>query len=66
MFLELDAKGLHQSSGKEKQSCCLVFASSLKGEIRKFHVVVLQWHVQSCCFAILKVMLHGTIRNDDF
>ena len=43
-----------------------MFASSIEGEIRKFHVVVLQWHVQSCCFAILKVMLHGTIRNDDF
>ena len=23
-------------------------------------------HVQSCRFANLKVMLHGTIRNDDF
>ena len=43
-----------------------MFASSIEGEIRKFHVVVVQWRVQSCCFAILKVMLHGTIRNDDF
>ena len=23
-------------------------------------------HVQICCFASLKVMLHETIRNDDF
>ena len=42
MFLELNAKGLHQSLEKEKQSCFLVFASSIEGEIRKFHVVVLQ------------------------
>ena len=40
MFLELNAKGLHESLEKEKESCCLVFASSIKGEIRKFHVVV--------------------------
>ena len=25
-FLELNCKGLHQSSGKEKESCCLVFS----------------------------------------
>ena len=49
-----------ESSGKEKESCCLVFASSTKREISHFHVVVLQrrqinlqtnvMHVQSCCF----------------
>ena len=32
MFLELDSKGLYQSSGKEKESCCLVFPSSTKRE----------------------------------
>ena len=62
MFLELNSKGLrYQSSGKEKESCCLVFPSSTKREIRQFHVVVVQrrqrnvqksvMHVQSCCFA---------------
>ena len=61
MFLELNSKGLYQSSGKEKESCCLVFPSSTKREIRHFHVVVVQrrqrnvqksvMHVQSCCFA---------------
>ena len=39
-FLVLNSKGLYQSSGKEKESCCLVFPSSTKCEIRHFHVVV--------------------------
>ena len=39
---EFNSKGLHQSSGKEKESCCLVFPSSTKREIRHFHVVVVQ------------------------
>ena len=61
MFLELNSKGLHQSSGKEKESCCLLFPSSTKREIRHFHVVVVQrrlrnaqksvMYVHSCCFA---------------
>ena len=60
-ILELNSKGLYQSSGKEKESCCLVFPSSTKREIRHFHVVVVQrrqrnvqksvMYVQSCCFA---------------
>ena len=41
MFLELNSKGLHQSSGKEKESCFL-FPSSTKREIRHFHIVVVQ------------------------
>ena len=41
IFLELNSERLYQSSGKEKESC-LVFPSSTKGEIRHFHVVVLQ------------------------
>ena len=61
ILLELNSKGLYQSSGKEKESCCLVFPSSTKREISHFHVVVVQQrhrnvqksviHVQSCCFA---------------
>ena len=67
IFLELNSKGLHQSSGKEKESCCLLFPSSTKREIRYFHVVVVQrrqrnvqksvMHVQSCCFANLNLLL---------
>ena len=63
MFLEFNSKGLYQSLGKEKKSCCLVFPSSINKEFRNFHVVVVQrrqrnlqksvMHVQSCCFAIL-------------
>ena len=66
MFLELNSKGLYQSSGKEKESCCLVFPSSTRREIRHFHVVVVQrrqrnvqksvMHVQSCCFANLNLL----------
>ena len=59
---------VYQSSGKEKESCCLVFPSSTKREIRHFiHVVVVQrrlrnvqkslMHVQSCCFANLNPLL---------
>ena len=57
----LHFKGLYQSSGKEKESCCLVFPSTTKREFRHFHVVVVKRrqrnahkkHVQSCCFANL-------------
>ena len=66
-FLNLNSKGLCQSSGKEKESCCLVFQSSTKREIRHFPVVVVQrrlakvqksvMHVQSCCFANLNLLL---------
>ena len=42
MFLELSPKGLYQSSGKEKESCCLVFTFSTKRDIRHFHVIVSQ------------------------
>ena len=61
MFLELNSKRLYQSSGKEKESRCLVFTSSTKRKIRLFHVLVVQrrqrnvqksvMHVQSCCFS---------------
>ena len=67
IFLELNSKGLHQSSGKEKESCCLLVPPSTKREIRQFHVVVVQrrkrnvqrsvMHVQSCCFACLNLLL---------
>ena len=60
-FLELNSKRLYRSSGKEKESRCLVFTSSTKREIRHFYDVVVQrrqrnvqksvMHVQSCCFA---------------
>ena len=59
-ILELNSKGLYQSSGKEKKSC-LVFRSLTKREIRHLHVVVVErrltnvqksvMYVQSCCFA---------------
>ena len=63
----MDSKRLHRSSGKEKESRCLVFTSSTKREIWQFHVVVVQWrqrnvqksvmHVQSRCFADLNRLL---------
>ena len=41
-FFEVDFKGLHQRSGKEQESSCLVFPSSPKRENGHFHVVVVQ------------------------
>ena len=65
--MELNSKRLYRSSGKEKESHCLVFTSSTKREIRYFHVVVVRWrkrnvqksviHVHSCCFANLNLLL---------
>ena len=68
--LELNSKRLYLSSGKEKESRCLVFTvftSSEKRGIRQFHVVVVHWrqrnvqksmmHVQSCCLANLNQFL---------
>ena len=40
IFFGVDSKGLYQSSGEENESCCLMFPSSTKREIRHFHVVV--------------------------
>ena len=61
ILLELNSKGLYQSSGKEKESCFLMFPTSTKNQIWHFHVVVMQQalrnvqkkhdHMQSCCFA---------------
>ena len=42
MFLGLNSKGLYQTSGKEKESCCLVFPSLTKSKLRHFHIVVVQ------------------------
>ena len=33
-FLDLSSKGMYQSSGKEKESCCFVFPSSTKRDAR--------------------------------
>ena len=40
--LELNSKGLYQSSGKEKENCYFVFPSPAKWKNRHFHVVVVQ------------------------
>ena len=52
---------------KEKENRCHVLTSSIKREMRKSHVVVVQrrprneqksvMHVQSCCFANLNLLL---------
>ena len=64
---QLNSKGLYQSSGKEKESCCLVFPSATIHEFMHFHIVVVQrrqrnvqksmMHMQSCCFANLNLFL---------
>ena len=63
--MELNSKGLYQSSGKEKENCCFGFPSSTKPEIRHYHVVVVQgrlrkaqksvMHVQRAYFANLNL-----------
>ena len=65
IFLELNSKRLHPSSGKDNR--CLVLTSPTKREIRHFHVVVVQrrqrnvqksvLHVPSCCFAKINLLL---------
>ena len=62
----LESKGLNLSSGKKKKENCLVFTSSIKREIRQFHVVVVKqrqknvqksvMHVQNCCFPLSKAV----------
>ena len=44
--LELNSKGLHQSSGKEKK--VVVFCSRPRQNVRKFHVVVVQQLAEKC------------------
>ena len=67
-YVRLNSEGLYQSSGKEKESCCLVFPSSTKRESRHVHVAAAQrrlrnvqkrraMHVQSCCFVNLTCCL---------
>ena len=73
VVLELNSNRLYQSSGKERESCCLVFPSSTRREIRYFHVVVVQrrqrnvqksvMHVSSCCFANLNLLLFRRSRS---
>ena len=41
-FFELNSKGPYQSSEKEKESRCHDIPSSIKREIRHFHIVVVQ------------------------
>ena len=58
MLGNLNSNGLYRSSGKEKETSCLLLTSSTKRKIKHFHVVVVQiWqrnvqksvmYVQSC------------------
>ena len=61
IFSELNSKRLYQSSGKEKESSCLVFTFSTKHEIRNFPATAKKCtkkrDVQSCCFANLNLLL---------
>ena len=60
-LLKLNFKGPYPSSEREIKFRCCLFTSSIKRQIRHFHVVVVQkqernvqksvMHVRSCCFA---------------
>ena len=76
IFSGLNSKRLYGSSGKEKESHCLVFTSSRKREIfkvfsRRSRAVTAKkciknvMHVQSCCFANLTLLLfcHSRCRS---
>ena len=70
--LEINSKGLYQSSGKGEENRSLVFTSHTKREVRPFHVVVVQrrqrnvlksvMHVQSC-LANLNLLLFSRSRR---
>ena len=66
--LELNSKGLYWGSGKENQSCCLVFPRPRQNvKSGRFQAVVVQrrqrnaqkslMHVQSCCFSNLNLLV---------
>ena len=57
VFLELNAKGLYQSSGREKEHRCLVFPSSTKREFRHLHVAVVQRRQRN----VQKSVMHGQL-----
>ena len=73
MFLELNSKGMHQSSGKQKGSFCLMFPSSTKRDFKHLHVIVVQWrqrnvqkgvmHVHCCCVDNLNPLLFCCCRR---
>ena len=54
IFLEINSKGLYQSSGKGKENRCLMFTSHTKRETRPFHVVVEQRRQRN----VLKSVMH--------
>ena len=58
IVLELNSKGLYQSSGKEKESCCVVFPASTKRQIRCFHLVVVQRRQRNVQKSLMHVQLN--------
>ena len=42
IFQELNSKGLYVSSKKQNENRCFVFTSSIKRQLKKFQVVVVQ------------------------
>ena len=67
IFFGVESKGLHQSSGKEKEGCCSFVPFLDKREIRQFHVVLVErrqrnvqkgvMRLESCCFSCLNLLL---------
>ena len=62
MFLELNSKELHQSSGQEKESCFLCSRPRQNVKVvvvqrRQRNVQKSVMHVQSCCFANLNLLM---------
>ena len=54
-ILKLNSKRLYQSSGKGKETRCLVFTPSTKRETRHFHVVVGQRRQRNVQISVMHV-----------
>ena len=62
IFEDLNSNGLYLSSQKQRENRCLVFTSSIKREIRKFHVVVVQWREKNIQKSVIVVLPISTYR----
>ena len=46
--MELNSYGFYSGSKRARKIRCRMFTSSIKRQIRRFHVVVMQWTSKKC------------------
>ena len=65
IFQELNSKGLYLSSKKQNENRCVEFTPSIKRQLRKFHVVVVQRRQRnmhkSVIFSYFASLVHLTV-----